>query len=77
MDNLTINSLKSNQKGEIEGFKDISEAIHLMELGCLPGEEFMISLRSSTSDPLCILINGKNICLRKSEAENIIIKPLS
>lgn len=48
--------------------------IRLMEMGIIPGEEVQILRKAPLGDPLEISIMGYNLCIRKSEAQNIEVE---
>ena len=50
--------------------------LKLMEMGFIPGEDVLLEITAPLGDPLSIMIAGYNLSIRKSEAENIWVKPI-
>ncbi|WP_131536338.1 FeoA family protein [Pedobacter nototheniae] len=71
---MKLSHLKVGQKGTIVAFTDLEMSVKLMEMGCLPGEIVEVERFAPLGDPMAIRVAGYQLCLRKSEAEVIIIQ---
>jgi len=71
---MKLSNLKVGQKGIIISFTDLDLSVKLMEMGCLPGEEVEVERFAPLGDPMAIRVAGYQLCLRKSEADVIIIQ---
>jgi len=49
-------------------------SVKLMEMGCLPGEVVEVERFAPLGDPMAIRVAGYQLCLRKSEADVVIIQ---
>jgi ferrous iron transport protein A len=63
------------ERGVIEGFSDDVLALKLLEMGCLPGTEVVVTTTAPFGDPLCIRVAGYALALRRAEARTILLKP--
>ncbi|MCZ4242866.1 FeoA family protein [Pedobacter punctiformis] len=71
---MKLSHLKVGQTGTIVAFTDLEMSVKLMEMGCLPGEVVEVERFAPLGDPMAIRVAGYQLCLRKSEAEVIIIQ---
>jgi len=71
---MKLSHLKVGEKGIIVAFTDLDMSVKLMEMGCLPGEEVEVERFAPLGDPMAIRVAGYQLCLRKSEADVIIIQ---
>lgn len=46
----------------------------MIEMGCYPGEELVVSKIAPLGCPLAIYISGYELSLRKNEAEHILVE---
>lgn len=70
----SVADLKPGELGTVCCFNDRKMALKLMEMGCLPGSEVKISCKAPFGDPICIMVSGYSLSLRKEEAATIMIK---
>lgn len=70
--NLT--NLKIGQSAIIDGFTDAELSVKLLEMGCLPGCEIILSAKAPFGDPICVNVCGYQLSLRLGEASTIVIK---
>ena len=67
--------LKIGEKGEIVGFSDELLSLKLLEMGCLPGTEVVLTHLAPFGDPIAIRVSGSYILsMRREEAETMLIK---
>jgi len=74
MRSRTLATLKSGEKGvihSIQGDKLIKQ--RLSSMGFSKGIEVQVDKSSLMGDPRSYTVRGYTICMRKAEAENIII----
>ncbi len=50
-------------------------AQRLCDLGFLPGTEVALLRRAPLGDPLCFSVRGTELCLRGSEAAQVLVAP--
>jgi ferrous iron transport protein A len=61
--------LKIGEKGEIVGFTDDSLSLKLLEMGCLPGTEVVLTHLAPFGDPIAIRVSGSyTLSMRREEA---------
>ena len=67
--------LKIGEKGEIVGFTDELLSLKLLEMGCLPGTEEILTHLAPIGDPIAIRVSGSyTLSMRREEAETMLIK---
>ena len=67
--------LKIGEKGEIVGFMDELLSLKLLEMGCLPGTEVVMTHLAPFGDPIAIRVSGSyTLSMRREEAETMLIK---
>ena len=72
---VNLADLKIGEKGEIVGFTDESLSLKLLEMGCLPGTEVVLTHLAPFGDPIAIRVSGSYILsMRREEAETMLIK---
>lgn len=71
---MNLSKLKPGEQGTIIAFSDLEMSVKLMEMGCLPGEVVEVERFAPLGDPMAIRVSGYQLCLRKSEAEVILIQ---
>jgi ferrous iron transport protein A len=71
---MKLSDLAPGVIGIVKGFTDLEMSVKLMEMGCLPGEEVIISRVAPLGDPIAINVSGYQLSLRKFEASTIILK---
>ncbi len=73
---LTVADLKPGQKGVIADFTDSKLPVKLLELGCLPGNKVELLRIAPLNDPIYINVNGSHIAIRRTVAEQIVLRPV-
>lgn len=73
---MHMSQLKTGRQGKIEGFKSHELELKLMEMGCIPGENFTVEQVAPLKGPMNIRIAGYMLSLRIDEADQIIVSPL-
>lgn len=72
---VNLADLKIGEKGEIVGFTDESLSLKLLEMGCLPGTEVILTHLAPFGDPIAIRVSGSyTLSMRREEAETMLIK---
>lgn len=67
--------LNIGEKGEILGFTDELLSLKLLEMGCLPGTEVVLTHLAPFGDPIAIRVSGSyTLSMRREEAETMLIK---
>jgi ferrous iron transport protein A len=67
--------LKIGEKGEIVGFTDELLSLKLLEMGCLPGTEVVLTHLAPFGDPIAIRVSGSyTLSMRREAAETMLIK---
>lgn len=75
---LPLSSLRPGQKGLITGIQDNNpDAIRLVELGFIPGEQVEVLMEAPLGDPVEVRIMGYLLCLRKKEASLVQVQLIS
>ena len=60
----------------IDAINDDELAQKLLEMGCTPGEKIMVERKAPFNDPIAIVVSGFMLSLRKTDAQQIIVKKL-
>ncbi len=71
---MKLSKLKVGESATIMAFTDLDMSLKLMEMGCLPGEMVEVERFAPLGDPMAIRIAGYQLCLRKTEADVVIIQ---
>jgi len=66
--------LKRGEKALIKQILDNELSLKLLEMGCIPGNEIQLKFEAPLGDPICILVEGYLLALRKDEAAKIEIE---
>lgn len=74
---VTADHIEFNQTYEISSLKENDLTLKLAEMGCVPGTEIMKLYTAPGGDPIAFRIDSYILGLRKSEAENILVKPIA
>ena len=73
----TLNELKEGDLARIVDIDgDDSIAVRLMEMGLTAGEEIELIGFAPLGDPILFELRGSSICLRRSEAREILVRAL-
>ena len=77
-DIISLKDMKQKEKGEIISIRG-SGAIHrrLLDMGLVRGSAVEVERIAPLGDPIEVKIKGYHLSLRKSEAENIMVKAVS
>lgn len=73
MQNLA--DLRVGERGIIDGFRDATLSLKLLEMGCLPGTDVLVTALAPFGDPICIRVAGYALALRREEAATVLLKP--
>ena len=66
---LRANQLKKGMRAKVASVEEGQELCpRLMELGLLPGTEFIVTRIAPLGDPIEIDLRGYKLCIRKGEA---------
>lgn len=71
---LSLAQLEKGQKAVIRSFTDTALSTRLIEMGCLPGEEILLSKKAPLGCPYAIQVAGYELSLRKEEAASVLIE---
>ena len=71
---MTLTQLEPGKIGVVKEFTDLEMSVKLMEMGCLPGEQIVISRIAPLGDPIAVNVSGYQLSLRKREASTIILQ---
>ncbi|MCZ2471791.1 ferrous iron transport protein A [Aquirufa ecclesiirivi] len=74
MNMLTLADLRIGEHGEITGFTDELLSLKLLEMGCLPGTEVILTHHAPFGDPIALKVSGYTLTMRREEAATIQIK---
>ncbi|MBX7183147.1 MAG: ferrous iron transport protein A [Bacteroidia bacterium] len=72
----TLNLLQIGDKAKIIGLDDHIMSIQLMELGLLPGEDITMLGFAPFGDPMRLSLTGTDLCIRKQDAELVLVEKL-
>ena len=73
MKTLSIAKLKKGQKAVIKSFTNKTLSSKLIEMGCLPGTEVILTHHAPFGDPIAIKVSGYTLSMRREEAATILI----
>lgn len=73
---MMLSELRPGERAVIMEFGSAELELKLMEMGCIPGEQLIVEQIAPMGDPISIRIAGYILSLRKTEAREIIVKPL-
>lgn len=74
---IKLSSLSLGKTAIIREFEKSDTHIKLMEMGCVPGETVKVEKIAPLGDPICIIVAGYNLSLRKTEADHIWVEEIS
>ena len=72
---MTLGELKIGEKATIKAFNNSRLALRLLEMGCLPGEEVVITSTTPMGDPIIIELQAGLYALRLENANEIEVIP--
>jgi len=70
----TVADLKVGESGTINGFKNSSLTLKLLEMGFLPGSKIKLNFKAPLGDPISIRVSGYNVSIRLDEAAMILLQ---
>jgi ferrous iron transport protein A len=73
---IRLSALNIGKHAVIKKFESDDIHIKLMEMGCVPGETIRVEKVAPLGDPICILVAGYNLSLRKTEADHIWVEEI-
>ncbi len=73
---MTANDMEFNEPWEIDSLIPSDLTSRLAEMGCVPGTEITKLYTAPGGDPIAFQIDTYILGLRKSEAQEIQIRPL-
>ncbi|MGN7719583.1 FeoA family protein [Chitinophaga sp. YIM B06452] len=74
---IKLSSLTIGRSAVIREFEKSDIHIKLMEMGCVPGETVKVEKVAPLGDPICIIVAGYNLSLRKTEADHIWVEEIA
>lgn len=74
---IKLSSLTIGRSAVIREFEKSDIHIKLMEMGCVPGETIKVEKIAPLGDPICIIVAGYNLSLRKTEADHIWVEEIA
>ncbi|MFM7016985.1 MAG: ferrous iron transport protein A [Bacteroidota bacterium] len=69
-----LSQLKKGEKCIVESYEDENMQQKMLDMGCLPGEIITVDRFAPLGCPIAINVAGTMLCIRKDEAENILVK---
>ncbi len=69
-----LSLLKKGEKCIVDSYMDENMQQKMLDMGCLPGEVITIDRFAPLGCPIAISVAGTVLCIRKDEAENILVK---
>jgi ferrous iron transport protein A len=77
-DSIALSSLPIGSSAKLVEFPLSGSAfLRLREMGLLPGTTLTLIRTAPMGDPLEIKVRGYNLTLRKSEADHVLVEPIS
>ena len=70
----TVADLRVGESGIINGFKNSSLTLKLLEMGFLPGSKIKLNFKAPLGDPISIRVSGYNVSIRLDEAAMILLQ---
>lgn len=71
---MNLLDLHVGEEAYIKHIEDETLMLRLMQFGCVPGEKIMFSKVAPLGCPYVIKIGDITFCVRKSEAEQILVE---
>lgn len=72
--NRRLSQIAKGESAVVESYTDDLMKLKLMEMGCLPGERITVDRFAPLGDPIAILVGEATISIRRSEAENVLVR---
>ncbi len=70
----TLAILNKGERGIISTYLNNDLSTKLIDMGCIPGERFSITNIAPLGCPISIDVQGYQLSIRKSEAENVLVE---
>jgi ferrous iron transport protein A len=70
----SLAQLKKGQKAVIISFTNEQLSSRLIDMGCMPGEQVVLSRTAPLGCPFAINISGYELSLRKEDAASVLIE---
>lgn len=74
---MNLSELKIGQLARVQEIMDGPFKEKLQEMGCVPGVIIKALFKAPLGDPIAYELEEYTLSIRKSEAKNVIIKPLN
>lgn len=71
---LKLSELHIGEYGTIKSFRDDFLSLKLMEMGCTPGSKVQVLRAAPFNGPIMLKLWNYTLCLRKEEADNIVLE---
>ena len=74
-----LSDLHIGQKARVLAIHNENKALrrHLLDMGITKGVEVMVKKKAPLGDPIDILIRGYELCIRKTDTQNIDIEVIT
>lgn len=71
-----LSNLKVGEVGILESFDNDNKALRrrLLDMGLTKGVKIEIKMISPLGDPVSVALRGYQLCLRKADMDNIIVR---
>ena len=69
-----LSQLKKGEKCIVDSYMDENMQQKMLDMGCLPGDIITIDRFAPLGCPIAISFSGTMLCIRKDEAESILVK---
>ncbi len=70
----TAAQLKINETARIAEIQEGYCCQKLIEMGLLPGQQIKLSRIAPFGEPICLLVHGRELALRKKEAHHVLLQ---
>jgi ferrous iron transport protein A len=74
---IKLRDLKQGESAIIHSIENSDLFLKLLEMGCVPGEAIRVEKIAPFGDPISIQVAGYTLSLRLSEADAIIVEPVT
>jgi ferrous iron transport protein A len=71
---IKLSQLKKGDKCIVDSYMDENMQQKMLDMGCLPGEVITVDRFAPLGCPIALSVAGTVLCIRKDEAENILVK---
>jgi ferrous iron transport protein A len=77
MDLKRLSDLEASQRGKLTRIDAPEGMLALMEMGCVVGEAIEVRHIAPLGDPMAVTTGGNVVALRKEQAEQMWVEPIS